>query len=115
VIERRGPGPRSRAGAAVPAALPRRFRYQIGDGTAQTQKQVIASRLIGPEARAGELPRSTFGYGYYPGRHGNILTAFTAVLRAAPIPPKSLSGRRRTAASAGNQLDLPVVTTAVQP
>jgi cyclohexanecarboxyl-CoA dehydrogenase len=27
------------------------FGYQIGDGTAQIQKQVIASRLIGPEAR----------------------------------------------------------------
>ena len=28
------------------------FGYQIGDGTAQIQKQVIASRLIGPEARS---------------------------------------------------------------
>ena len=27
------------------------FGYQLGDGTAQIQKQVIASRLIGPEAR----------------------------------------------------------------
>jgi cyclohexanecarboxyl-CoA dehydrogenase len=27
------------------------FGYQIGDGSAQIQKQVIASRLIGPEAR----------------------------------------------------------------
>ncbi|MCU1658414.1 MAG: acyl-CoA dehydrogenase [Pseudonocardiales bacterium] len=27
------------------------FGYQIGDGTAQIQKQVIASRLIGPEVR----------------------------------------------------------------
>jgi cyclohexanecarboxyl-CoA dehydrogenase len=27
------------------------FGFQIGDGTAQIQKQVIASRLIGPEAR----------------------------------------------------------------
>ncbi|MGD0063061.1 MAG: acyl-CoA dehydrogenase family protein [Streptosporangiaceae bacterium] len=27
------------------------FGYQIGDGTAQIQKQVIASRLIGPQAR----------------------------------------------------------------
>ncbi len=27
------------------------FGYQIGDGTAQIQKQVIATRLIGPEAR----------------------------------------------------------------
>ena len=27
------------------------FGYQIGDGTAQIQKQVITSRLIGPEAR----------------------------------------------------------------
>ena len=31
------------------------FGYQIGDGTAQLQKQVIASRLLGPEAR-GRLP-----------------------------------------------------------